>query len=73
MLLSENQTKVLGFISEFIRSNGIAPTLREVGAGTGLSFVGVRQIMIVLEHRGFLKRLYRKPRAVSVLRMPEAA
>jgi SOS-response transcriptional repressor LexA len=72
-MISKNQVRVLEVISAWKRDDGIAPSMREVASAVGLSAPGVRKIMITLEHLGHLKRYPGKPRAVAVIRMPEAA
>ena len=70
-MLSENQTKVLGFVAASIRSNGIAPSLREIAEATGFSFPGVRYMLTRLEAKGYVRRPYHKFRAIHVLKWPD--
>ncbi len=70
-MLSQNQTLVLDFVAVSIRSNGIAPSLREIAAATGFSFPGVRYMLMRLEAKGFVQRPYHKFRAIHVLKWPD--
>ena len=69
----DHQTKVLEFIDSVIRSSGIPPTIREVAEATGLSFTKARVTMMDLEKLGYIRRTHQKFRAISVLKLPEAA
>lgn len=51
--LTERQREVLEFIRSFIVQNGMAPTLREIGAGLGIgSTNGVSEHLWALEKKG---------------------
>ena len=69
-MLSENQTKVLDCVAASIRSDGIAPSLREIAAETALSFPGGSAILMQLESKGYIKRRFHKPRCISVFAGP---
>ena len=69
-MLSGTQSRVLKFIVRSINEDDMVPTLREIGAGTGLSLSGARLVVMELEARGFLRRRDHKFRALSVLKPP---
>jgi hypothetical protein len=68
--LTSRQRETLGFIVEYIRSNGRAPTRREIGGHVS----AVNQLLSALEGKGFI-RLIRDGRArgIEVLRQAEEA
>jgi SOS-response transcriptional repressor LexA len=64
---------VLEFLAKYIKDEGIAPSIYETANALGLPYSGTREAMIALEKAGFIKRRFMRPRAISIVRMPEAA
>lgn len=65
-VLSERQKQIFAYVKDFTREKGYPPTVREIGAATGLSstatvFVHLKK----LEELGFLERDSQKPRTMS--------
>jgi SOS-response transcriptional repressor LexA len=55
--LTKRQAEVLGWISEFIRVRGIPPTIREIGAGVGLSSSSsIKAQLDTLTRKGYVTR-----------------
>jgi repressor LexA len=54
--LTARQREILQFIGEFVRANGMPPTVREIGAEFGISSAGVFGHLKALERKGYLKR-----------------
>jgi hypothetical protein len=66
--LTARQLVVLRFIAKFIADNEIAPTLREIGAGVGITSTnGVVDHLIALERKGCITRSSMHSRAIRVL------
>jgi repressor LexA len=61
--LTTRQHEVLAFYRMFIAKHGFSPPLREVGRGVGIRSVnGVRQHVLVLQAKGYLKSIVTSPR-----------
>ncbi len=68
--LTDRQKQILDFILEQIDSRGFPPTIREIGAQFGISSPnGVRDHLLALQRKGYLKRNPEKSRWLEV---PEA-
>lgn len=69
-MLTAAQQKMLVFIEGYIEAHdGVAPTFREMAAGTGLrSTHGVFRIVNGLVERGYIRRLRDRARAIEILK-----
>jgi len=67
--LTMRQAFVLNAIAEYIRSEGMPPTLREIGDRTGIrSTNGVNDHLRALEKWGYIERRSKKARAIRIIR-----
>lgn len=67
--LSSKQRKVLLFIQDKIREEGIPPTIREIAASFGFSSTGtVRDYLNILKKKGYLKISPKKSRCIELIR-----
>jgi repressor LexA len=65
--LTDRQRQILDFILEQIDRRGIPPTIREIGARFGISSPnGVRDHLLALQRKGYLKRTPEKSRSLEV-------
>jgi SOS-response transcriptional repressor LexA len=69
-MLSKIELNVLSFLYHETQRNGFCPALREGARAVNRSHETVRQCIISLERKGFVRRLPDKPRAVAVIRLP---
>ena len=66
--LTDRQAEILAFITDFIRSNGYGPTIREIGDEHGIrSPNGVVGTLRALERKGLIRRNERISRGISVI------
>ena len=55
--LTKRQQQIFNFIREVIRTTGIPPTMREIGRKFSIrSTNGVREVLVVLEKKGYIHR-----------------
>lgn len=67
-MLTPNQQRTLDFIKGYISSNGIAPTIKEIGARIGLkSTSSVYEILVILENMGHIRRKPDVARGIELL------
>lgn len=67
-ILTPRQQQILTFIQGWIKTHGYPPSVREIGAATGLrSSSTVHKHLKSLEAKGALRRQRSKPRAIEVL------
>ncbi len=67
-ILTPRQQQILTFIQGWIKTHGYPPSVREIGAATGLrSSSTVHKHLKALEAKGALRRQHSKPRAIEVL------
>ena len=65
--LTARQRQILDFILEQIDRRGIPPTIREIGAQFGISSPnGVRDHLLALQRKGYVKRSPEKSRSLEV-------
>ncbi len=72
--LTSTQQRLLTFIGEYQRQNGgVSPSFDEMQSAMGLrSKSGVNRLVVGLEERGAIRRMYRRPRAIEILPPPKA-
>lgn len=69
--LTPKQLVVLTFIAQHIERQGVAPTLEEIGAGTGGTGKSTAlECVRELERKGYLRREPREPRSLRLLHLP---
>ena len=67
---NERETQILNVIVDYIKQNGYAPTVREIGKIVGLKSTStVHTYLKRLELKGFIERKENCPRALRVLRV----
>lgn len=64
--LTPRQRETLEWIKEFIRSNGMPPTVREIGGAFGIKSSSVFDLLKALERKGSLRRGDRGARSLIV-------
>jgi repressor LexA len=71
--LTDRQKEILGFIQEFISSNGFPPTFREIASHFNLaSTFGVKRHIDALVKKGFLNSISNSGRTLSVVNLSPA-
>lgn len=65
--ITQRQKEVLDYISEFIKSNGFPPTVREIGENFGISLRAVQDHIAALQKKGYLSQSQKRARSISVL------
>ena len=70
-MLTQNQAHALAYIVEYQSSHGgVSPSYDDMMAAVGLKSKGhLHAVMSQLESRGFVRRLYKRSRAIEVLRL----
>ena len=72
--LTERQQEIFEFIRQIIRSTGIPPTLREIGRRFAIrSTNGVREVLAVLEKKGYIRRKPFLSRSIELADEPAPA
>ncbi len=65
--LTESQRRVYEFVREHIQSEGRPPTVREIGEALGISSTnGVRDGLLILERKGYIRREKNLSRAIEL-------
>lgn len=65
--LTPRRRRIVQVIEDSVRSNGYAPTMREIGDAVGLaSTSSVSYQLSVLEEQGYLRREARRPRTAAI-------
>ncbi len=65
--LTERQREVLGIIKDYITTNKIAPTVREICDSCGIKSTStIHGYLIRLEKEGYISRLKDCPRSIRV-------
>lgn len=68
-ILYPRERQILEFVAQFIQRHGYAPTLREIGAGVGLSSVAtVHEHLVKLEAKGYIRKIIGSKRGIEVLK-----
>jgi len=70
-MLTKRQAAVLGYLLKYQRdSEGLAPTIREIGSAFSMRLQSVQHVLWQLEDRGYIRRLPNRARGIEVLRGP---
>lgn len=69
--MTERQQAILEFIRDFVRAQGLPPTVREIGEHFGLDPHAVHDHLKALERKGYLKRDAAKARSLRLVETPE--
>ncbi len=64
--LSRRQRETLDWVKDFIREQGIPPTVREIGGAFGIKSSSVFDLLTALERKGYLRRGNRGARSLIV-------
>lgn len=73
-MLTRRQSSMLSVIADHMDAHrGVAPTVTEMAAATGLHRSAVFRVLVDLEARGAIRRMPNKARAIEVLRTPAHA
>lgn len=65
--LTKQQREVLNFVSDFIKTHGFSPTLREIRSHMGWGSMSItHRVVTSLEKRGHLRRLKGRARAIEL-------
>lgn len=68
-MLNERELEILNVIVDYIKQNGYAPSVREIGKIVGLKSTStVHTYLKSLESKGFIERKENFPRALRVLK-----
>ncbi|MCL5018873.1 MAG: transcriptional repressor LexA [Patescibacteria group bacterium] len=68
-ILYPRERQILEFVAQFIQRNGYAPTLKEIGAGVGLSSVAtVHEHLVKLESKGYIRKIIGSKRGIEVIK-----
>lgn len=71
MGLTPSQAKVLAVIKRWLVAEGIGPTVREIGAESGIYSDGiVHGHLTALEDLGYIRRLPKRARAIELIEQP---
>ena len=71
-MLTNRQRDLLGYIEAHIFRTGLAPTFSEMREAMSLkSKSGIHRLLEGLEHRGFIRRLPNRARALEIVRLPD--
>ena len=66
--ITERQMELYAFIRQFIIQNGLAPTIREMQDAFGISSSnGIRQKLLVLVRKGWLRCQFRVHRGITLV------
>jgi len=69
--LTDSQRRVYEFVREHIQSNSRPPTVREIGEALGISSTnGVRDALLILERKGYIRREKNLSRAIELTEPP---
>lgn len=68
--ITDGQSRMLNELSSAIDRNGFAPTMTELGEKLGITAASAHQLILQLERKGYVRRLPRKARSLSIIRRP---
>ena len=67
--MTDKQMMIYEIIKEFIKENGYAPTIREIGEIAKLSSTStVHNHLMILEKKGYITTKDGKPRTIKVIK-----
>lgn len=64
----QTEHEVLGYLCRYIDETGVAPSMREIAKGLGMSAPGVRSVLLRLQDKGLVKMLPGVARGIVVTR-----
>src|SRR5688572_17690725 len=68
IVVYKKQKVILGFLKQYIQSNGSAPSLREIADAIGVSSLAtVHEHLQTLERKGFIKRKFHEQRGIELI------
>ena len=70
---TDRQIEILQFIIKYKEEQGMSPTIREIGDGTGITVKGASDHVQALIRKGYLSSREKLSRSLIVLRLPENA
>jgi repressor LexA len=70
--LTEKQTRVLDFISQWIQEQGYPPTFQDLAQELNLTEKNARDYVLILERKGYLRRQPNVARGITLLKQPTA-
>lgn len=66
--LTARQQEILDYIEQVVRTTGVPPSIRQIGAALGISSTnGVRSHLKALEKKGYIQRSLRMSRGIAML------
>jgi len=65
--LTEKQREVLEYLIDYRKKNGWYPTLREIAKHFEITRHSVEQRLYHLEYKGYIERIFNKPRGIKIL------
>ncbi len=73
-MLTKKQLDALVVINRYIEEHGVAPSYEELRILLGKrSKSAIYHLIVALEHRGYLRRIKNRARAIELLRLPPSA
>ena len=70
--LTERQKEILGFIEEYVREYGVAPSIRDIAARFGIQVRAVADHLKALERKGYIERLPGRSRGIILKKSPNS-
>lgn len=67
-MLTDKQSKVLRYISEYIAKHEFAPTQTEISAAMGSTGPAILRMLDILQRKGYVERDFQRHRAIKVLK-----
>ncbi|MCX7765265.1 MAG: transcriptional repressor LexA [Candidatus Sumerlaeia bacterium] len=68
MYLTKRQREIYNYIRKYIRKNGYAPTLEEIGEGVGISSLAtVHKHLKNMEKKGVIQRTWNRVRSIELI------
>lgn len=67
MFFTDRQLKVLGFVNSYTRTNGVAPTLKEIAEQFGVTKVTALEHLRALEKKNAIRRSRHQPRSIEIV------
>ncbi len=67
-MLTERQKEILEFIEDYIRIHGVAPSIRDIATKFSIQLRAVSDHLKALERKGYIRKIPRKGRGISLVR-----